>query len=80
MIDMPIVVRSFFLYLPEELKQSLDHHRDITFAARARDGLLGMNAMQLHLRMSHARVLRHRKEWQSVESAKSIHKVAPKRS
>jgi DNA-binding GntR family transcriptional regulator len=80
MIDMPIVVRSFFLYSPEELKQSLDHHRDITFAARARDGLLGMNAMQLHLRMSHARVQRHRKEWQSAESAKSIRKVAPKRS
>ena len=62
MIDMPIVIRSFFLYSPDELTQSLNQHRDITCAARARDGLLGMNAMQLHLRMSHARVLRHRRE------------------
>jgi DNA-binding GntR family transcriptional regulator len=63
MIDMPIVVRSFFIYSQEELQQSFDHHRDITFAARAGNGLLGLNAMQLHLRMSHARVLRHRQEW-----------------
>jgi len=63
MIDMPIVVRSFFLYSPEELTQSLNHHRDITWAACMRDGELGRRAMQLHLRMSYARVLRHREAW-----------------
>jgi DNA-binding GntR family transcriptional regulator len=75
MIDMPIVVRSFFLYSTEELNQSLHHHRDITFAARARDGVLGRNAMQLHLRMSHARVRRHREEWQTPESGKPAREV-----
>ncbi|ACL62704.1 GntR family transcriptional regulator [Methylobacterium nodulans] len=60
MIDMPVVVRSFFLYSYEELNQSLHHHRDIAFAARIRDGELGRRAMQLHLRMSYARVLQHR--------------------
>ena len=79
MIDMPIVVRSFVLYSTEELNQSLHHHRDITFAARARDGLLGRNAMQLHLRMSHARVLRHREQWQNAESAQPIRKDMSKR-
>jgi len=69
MIDMPIVVRSFVLYSKEELNQSLHHHRDITFAARAQDGLLGRNAMQLHLRMSHARVRLHREQWQTPSLA-----------
>ena len=63
MIDMPIVVRSFFLYTPTELLQSLHHHEDITIAARLRDGELGRRAMQLHLKMSQARVLRHREAW-----------------
>jgi DNA-binding GntR family transcriptional regulator len=62
MIDMPIVVRSFFLYTKEELHQSLHHHRDITFAAREKDGELARRAMQLHLRMSYCRVLRHRRD------------------
>lgn len=66
MIDMPIVVRSFFLYSPEELAQSLHHHEDITIAARLRDGELGRRAMQLHLRMSYARVLRHRERWRRM--------------
>ena len=63
MIDMPIVVRSFFLYSPAELAQSLHHHEDITIAARPRDGQLGRRAMQLHLTMSYARVLQHRENW-----------------
>ena len=66
MIDMPIVVRSFFLCSPEELAQSLHHHEDITIAARLRDGELGRRAMQLHLRMSYARVLRHRERWRRM--------------
>lgn len=69
MIDMPIVVRSFVLYSTEELNQSLHHHRDITFAARTRDGRLGMSAMQLHLRMSHARVIMHREAWRTTDRA-----------
>jgi DNA-binding GntR family transcriptional regulator len=66
MIDMPVVVRSFFLFSGDELTQSLHHHRDIAFAARARDGELGRDAMRLHLRMSYARVLRHRERWRQM--------------
>jgi DNA-binding GntR family transcriptional regulator len=66
MIDMPIVVRSFFLYSSAELIQSLHHHEDITIAARLRDGELGLRAMQLHLKMSHARVLKHREAWRQL--------------
>lgn len=38
MIDMPIIVRSFFLYTSAELEQSLNNHEDLTLAAGARDG------------------------------------------
>lgn len=62
MIDMPIIVRSFYLYTPAELKQSLHHHQDLTLAAEARDGELARDVMQLRLRMSYHRFMRHRRE------------------
>lgn len=64
MIDMPIITRSFYLSTPAELKQSLRHHEDLTLAAAARDGELAKQVMQLHLRMSFHRFMRHRSEYQ----------------
>jgi DNA-binding GntR family transcriptional regulator len=63
MIDMPIIVRSFYLYTTAELEQSLHHHQDLTLAAEARDGELARQVMQLHLRMSYHRFMRHRGEY-----------------
>ncbi len=63
MIDMPIIVRSFYLYTTAELEQSLHHHQDLTLAAEARDGELARQVMQLHLRMSYHRFMRHRSEY-----------------
>lgn len=63
MIDMPIIVRSFYLYTSAELEQSLHHHQDLTLAAEARDGELARQVMQLHLRMSYHRFMRHRGEY-----------------
>ena len=63
MIDMPIIVRSFHIYTPGELEQSLHHHQDLTLAAEARDGELARQVMQLHLRMSYHRFMRHRGEF-----------------
>lgn len=62
-IDMPIIVRSFYLYTRAELEQSLHHHQDLTLAAEARDGELARQVMQLHLRMSYHRFMRHRSEY-----------------
>ncbi|TGD97769.1 GntR family transcriptional regulator [Methylobacterium nonmethylotrophicum] len=59
LIDVPVMAWSF-LYSLTELKQSVHHHRDITFAACVGDGDLGRRAMQLHLRMTYARALEHR--------------------
>lgn len=65
MIDMPIIVRSFYLYSSAELEQSLHHHQDLTLAAEARDGELARQVMQLHLRMSYHRFMRHRSEYRA---------------
>lgn len=61
MIDMPIVVRSFHLAAPAELEQSLRHHEDLTGAAEAGDGELAQQVMQMHLRTSYLRFMRHRR-------------------
>lgn len=63
MIDMPIIVRSFYLSTPAELEQSLHHHQDLTVAAEARDGELARQVMQLHLRMSYHRFMQHRDQY-----------------
>lgn len=63
MIDMPIIVRSFYLSTPGELEQSLHHHQDLTVAAEARDGELARQVMQLHLRMSYHRFMLHRDQY-----------------
>ena len=61
-IDMPVIARSFLLSEPAELEQSLHHHENLTVAASARDGEMAKHAMQLHLRMSFQRFMRHRSE------------------
>lgn len=62
-IDMPIVVRSFFVSNRADLQQSLQHHRDITAAIAAGDSALAAQAMQLHLRLATHRFLQRRAEF-----------------
>jgi DNA-binding GntR family transcriptional regulator len=62
-IDMPVIVRSFFISTPEDMRQSLQHHRDLTAAVEAQDGSLARQAMQLHLRVAARRFLRRRSEF-----------------
>lgn len=63
MIDMPIIMRSFYLSTHSDLEQSLHHHQDLTVAAQARDGELARQVMQLHLRMSYHRFMRQRDQF-----------------
>ncbi|RYF01460.1 MAG: GntR family transcriptional regulator [Comamonadaceae bacterium] len=69
MIDMPIIKRSFYIYTPHELEQSLHHHRDLTLAVRAGDGELARQVMHLHLRMSYHRFMAHRGEYKQDHAA-----------
>jgi len=66
MIDIPIIVRSFYLSDHQELEQSLRHHEELTSAVVAADGDLAADAMRLHLRTSHSRFLRHRAEYKQA--------------
>lgn len=68
MIDMPIIVRSFYLSTRSELEQSLHHHQDLTVAAEAGDGELARQVMRLHLRMSHHRFMVHRDQYRGSSS------------
>ena len=51
-IDMPIVIRSYFISTREDLLQSLHHHRDLAGAVRIGDAELARQVMQLHLRIA----------------------------
>ncbi|RZN34512.1 GntR family transcriptional regulator [Bradyrhizobium sp. Leo121] len=64
LIEMPVITRSFQLYTRDELKQSLHQHEDLTQAISSKNGELARDIMQLHLRMSHSRFIRHRSAWQ----------------
>jgi DNA-binding GntR family transcriptional regulator len=75
-IDMPIIVRSFYLYTRSELEQSLHHHQDLTLAIEAHDAELAREVMHLHLRMSYHRFMRHRSEYQ--RSPESHYRTAEK--
>lgn len=65
MIDMPIIVRSFYIATPDEHRQSLHHHEDLTQAVAARDGELARQVMQLHLRMAYMRFMARRTEYRA---------------
>ena len=62
-IDMPVIVRSFFISTPADMRQSLQHHQDLAAAVEARDGTLARQTMQLHLRVAAQRFLRRRSEF-----------------
>jgi len=63
LIDMPIVIRSYFISTPEDLAQSLQHHRDLAAAVRIGDAELARQVMQLHLRMAAHRFKMRREEF-----------------
>jgi DNA-binding GntR family transcriptional regulator len=63
LIDMPIVIRSYFISTPADLAQSLQHHRDLTSAVRAGDAAIAGQAMRLHLNLAAQRFRQRRGEF-----------------
>lgn len=63
LVDMPVVVRSFFISTPEDMAQSLQHHRDLEAAVAAGDGELARQVMQMHLRMAARRFQQRRSDF-----------------
>jgi DNA-binding GntR family transcriptional regulator len=66
MIDIPIIVRSFYLSDRAELDQSLTHHEELTRAAAMKDGELAQDVMRLHLRVSYKRFVRNRDKYRQA--------------
>jgi DNA-binding GntR family transcriptional regulator len=63
LIDMPIVIRSYFISTRQDLLQSLHHHCDLAAAVRMGDPELARQAMQLHLRVASHRFKLRRSEF-----------------
>ena len=68
-VDMPIVVRSFFVSTRSDVQQSLQHHRDVTAAIADGDAEVAGKAMQLHLRIAARRFFKRRAEFVKTEKA-----------
>lgn len=60
MIDMPVITRSFFLYDVEDLRRSLQHHRDLVMAVELKNGDLAEQIMSVHLLILNQRFMSQR--------------------
>lgn len=67
LIDMPVVIRSYFINRPQDNAQSLQHHRELAVAVRAGDGELARQVMQLHLRIASHRFRQRRSEFAGAQ-------------
>lgn len=76
LVDMPVVVRSFFISTREDMAQSLQHHRDLAAAVQAQDGELARQVMQLHLRVAAQRFQRRRSEFAARSAAAPLRRRA----
>jgi DNA-binding GntR family transcriptional regulator len=70
-IEMPVVVRSFFVSTRADLQQSLQHHHDVTAAIASGDGEVAGQAMQLHLRLAAHRFAQRRADFVKSEQTAS---------
>ena len=53
-VEMPVVLRTYSIYTPEQLRRSLDHHREMIAALRARDPDWAAAVMEAHIRAAQA--------------------------
>lgn len=71
LIDMPVVIRSYFISTQADLMQSWHHHRDLAAAVRTGDPELARHAMQLHLRVAAHRFKLRRSEFSHTATPSS---------
>jgi DNA-binding GntR family transcriptional regulator len=53
LLDVPIIIGSFYFYSREDMLRSVEHHRQIIAALRANDAACAEAAMRLHLAATH---------------------------
>jgi len=64
LVDMPILIGSFYLYSIEDMQRSVEHHRQIIAALRSRNKQLAEVAMHYHLTATRANYQTLRKQHQ----------------
>jgi len=64
LLDMPIIIGSFYFYTKDDMLRSVEHHRQIIAALRARDAECAQIAMRFHLAATHLLFRSHRKSGQ----------------
>lgn len=62
LLDMPIIIGSFYFYGRDDMLRSVDHHRQIIAAIRARDPECAEIAERFHLATTHLLFRSHRKD------------------
>lgn len=62
LLDMPIIIGSFYFYGRDDMLRSVEHHRQIIAALRARDTECAQIAMRFHLASTHLPFRTHRKD------------------
>lgn len=62
LLDMPIIIGSFYFYGREDMLRSVEHHRQIIAAIRARDPECAQIAVRFHLASTHLLFRSHRKD------------------
>lgn len=60
LVDMPVIIGSFYFYTREEILRSLAHHRDIAHAIELRDRDYAILATRLHLKATYELFMRRR--------------------
>jgi len=53
-VEMPVVLRTYSVYTPEQLRRSFNHHRELIAALRARDPDWAAAVMEAHVRAARA--------------------------
>lgn len=61
LLDMPIIIGSFYFYTRDDMLRSVEHHNQIIAALRARDSECARIAMRFHLSSTHLLFRSHRR-------------------
>lgn len=61
LLDLPIIIGSFYFYTRDDMLRSVEHHNQIIAALRARDAECASIAMRFHLASTHLLFRSHRR-------------------
>ena len=61
LVDIPLVVGAFYVYTDDDIRRSIQHHRDLVMAIENGDRDLAQEIMSVHLRMAYLIFMRSRR-------------------